>query len=400
MSSLLPTPKTLKQQALKIWQRADIHRAWLQKNNYFPLEIPLKNIPAKDLLSNFTEVQDAIYLLRQDSKKHDYLISDKLVTHRQLGEQKIPSVIIFKTEAVFLDYVAKSAEFIQFKKLTQRTLQQDVLLLDWVNRYPFKIMKHADVWLQLLKVCDYFKNQPQPDCYIRQLNIEGVDSKFIEQHKGILNELLTQSLDETNYDKEITGLSHHGFERRYSLRYDQSLIRLRILDTKLAIHGLTDLTLTISEFKQLNIALKTVFIAENKVNGLAFPDYPEAIVIFGLGYAVDLLDKANCLQGKELYYWGDLDTHGFAILSRLRHYFPQAKSMLMDQTTLELFADLCVPEPKKSSEQGELSHLTRDENILYKQLQKSLCRLEQERIGFNYLQQYLSEISGDFSFMH
>lgn len=63
---------------------------------------------------------------------------------------------------------------------------------------------------------------------------------------------------------------------------------------------------------------------------LAFPDHPEAIVIFGFGYAVNLLVDAQCLQGRELYYWGDLDPDGLTILSRLRQYYPQVKSLLMD----------------------------------------------------------------------
>ena len=36
----------------------------------------------------------------------------------------------------------------------------------------------------------------------------------------------------------------------------------------------------------------------------------------------------------DLVYWGDLDTHGFAILNRLRECFPHARSMLMDRATL------------------------------------------------------------------
>lgn len=32
--------------------------------------------------------------------------------------------------------------------------------------------------------------------------------------------------------------------------------------------------------------------------------------------------------------WGDIDTHGFAILDRLRRHFPQVRSMLMDRATL------------------------------------------------------------------
>ncbi len=383
------TPKSLKQRCLKQWQRGDFHRAFIQQTELFPLEIPLKNISAKYLLAHFKEVQDAIYSLRQDSKKHGYSIIDKVIAHRQLGEQKIPATIVFNTETIFLNYLSKSAELNQFKTLTQQTLEQEDLLKDWLVQFPFKMMKYAENWHHLLNICSYFKHHPRPACYIRQLDITGVDSKFIEKHKGILTELLSQVLTLTDYNNEIVGLSNHGFERRYGLRYDPPLIRLRILDSCLALYGLTDLTLTVDEFTQLNIAVKTVFIAENKINGLAFPDYPNAIVIFGLGYAVNLLAGAQCLVNKDLYYWGDIDTHGFAILSRLRHYYPQVKSMLMDQQTLDKFIDLTVYEEIEKSEQKALSYLTSEENSLYQKLQNNLLRLEQERISFVYLQAML-----------
>jgi len=104
---------------------------------------------------------------------------------------------------------------------------------------------------------------------------------------------------------------------------------------------------------------------------------------------VNLLVDAQFLVNKDLYYWGDIDTHGFAILSRLRHYYPQVKSLLMNQETLDKFMDLSVYESLEKSEQNALSHLTDEENSLYQQLQHSLIRLEQERISFLYLQQAL-----------
>ncbi len=384
MSDFLITPKAIKQRALKLWQTGVFHRAWLQKTKRFPVEIPIKSISAKTLLANFSAVQDLISELRADSKKQGYIISDKSISHRQLGEQKIPALISFNLEDLFLVYIGKTAEFSQFKLLATQSLQQDGLLLDWLIRYPLKVMKYADVWLQLLKVCDYFEKHPQPDCYIRQLDIKDVDSKFIEQHKSILNELLTEMLAETNYDGNVMGLSHHGFERRYGLRFDPPLIRFRILDKSLAINGLTDLTLTLSEFKQMNIEVSTVFIAENKINGLAFPGHTQAIVIFGLGYAVKLLADVDWLQGKTLYYWGDLDIDGLAILSRLRRYYPQVKSLLMNLKTLEQFSDLIEKMPENKSEKT-LEYLSKSEMDLYSKLQQESLRLEQERISFAYL---------------
>lgn len=388
---LFSSPKDIKIRATKIWQRGDLHRAMLEQITLFPLQISLATVSAKKLLVEFSGLQESISTLRQDSRKQGYLINDKLINHRQLGEQKIPTSISFETEELFLRYLGKTQAFKQFKQLSEHTLLQYPLLLEWLLRYPFKLMKFASVWRQLLQVCAYFESKPQPNCYIRQLDIATVDSKFIEQHKAILTELLDIILPLSARDTTISGLNNHGFERRYGLRYDQPLIRLRILDKQLAINGLSDLTLTLSEFKTFKLAVKTVFIAENKVNGLAFPDAPHAIVIFGLGYAVNLLNNAYCLQSAKLYYWGDLDTHGFAILSRLRSYYPTIESLLMDEKTLQTFENLWVLEPEKTAELGELANLTEVENKLFKFVQHKLIRLEQERISYAYLLQKLND---------
>lgn len=75
-------------------------------------------------------------------------------------------------------------------------------------------------------------------------------------------------------------------------------------------------------------------MVENEITYLAFPLPGDAIVIFGGGYAVDALGPLGWLTDLDLTYWGDIDTHGFAILNRLRHRFGHARSMLMDRATL------------------------------------------------------------------
>jgi hypothetical protein len=392
MANGFTTPKTIKERAEKIWLKGDLHKAHLTNTELFPLTIALPNLSAKELLTEFSQLQNSLHLLRQDSVKNGYSIENKPINHRQLGEQKIPAAIIFNTENQFLRYLGKNQEFAQFKTLTEQTLARYPNLRDWLTRYPFRIMNFSDNWNKLLSVCDYFIQHPKPDCYVRQLDIADVDTKFIEQHKGILSELLDQLLSESARDLSVTGLSNHGFERRYGLRYEQPQIRLRILDQALAIHGVTDLTLTLSEFQQLELPVKTVFISENKMNGLATPDFPDALVIFGLGYAVDLLAQARCLQTATIYYWGDLDTHGFAILSRMRGYFPSTHSLLMDNETLQTFKKLWVAEPKSNLVSYELANLTADEQQVFQYVKSHNIRLEQERISYSYFLNALNNI--------
>ena len=66
----------------------------------------------------------------------------------------------------------------------------------------------------------------------------------------------------------------------------------------------------------------------------------ESMVIMGLGYSVDVLQEVKLLHDIAIYYWGDIDTDGFAILNRLRKYFPQTQSILMDEPTLLVHENL------------------------------------------------------------
>jgi len=148
-----------------------------------------------------------------------------------------------------------------------------------------------------------------------------------------------------------------------------------------------DVTLTQSAFASLVLPVSKVFITENEINFLAFPDISDAMVIFGAGYGFDNLAAAPWLHEKEIYYWGDIDTHGFAILNQLRGFLPHAVSFLMDQQTLLAHRALWGVETQP--ETGTLARLNSEESALYNQLRRNhwgeRIRLEQERIGFDFL---------------
>lgn len=143
-----------------------------------------------------------------------------------------------------------------------------------------------------------------------------------------------------------------------------------------------------------------MFITENEVNFLAFPPVPGAVVVFGAGYGFEALGRARWLDGCALHYWGDIDTHGFAILDQLRSRFPHAGSFLMDRATLLAHEALWGEEPEPLVH--ELPRLTAAEQALYDDLRRDRLRprlrLEQERVGFRWVQQALAplqEAEGD-----
>jgi hypothetical protein len=115
-----------------------------------------------------------------------------------------------------------------------------------------------------------------------------------------------------------------------------------------------------------------------------------------MGYGLDRFVQTPWLKGLDVWYWGDIDTHGFRILDRLRATLPQAQSLLMDRATLEAHRSLCVEEPAEKRYTGELFRLSSEEHALFEELRHDRIgeriRLEQERIAYGWLRVVLADL--------
>ena len=369
-------------------------RSWLGVEEIFPLRLPAGKPTASQLLSDFAQVRawkSALESRCRCHTDHGYRIEYAEINHRQFGRQRLPKFVIFESVDDLAAFIGKRGDIKRFANILKLVSRQQPDLRGWLERYPLKALTQQANWPRLLAVLDYFKSHPRPRRYLRELDIPDVDTKFIEQHKGLIRELLDIVLPAAAIDSSVTGLAAFGFERRYGLKYDEPLIRFRWLDAGLAARygELDDLSIPLGRFRKLNPKCKRIFITENKINGLSFPPQAHSMVVFGLGYGVSALREVDWLAEKELFYWGDIDTHGFAILSRLRGYFPRVRSLLMDRETLESFRPLWVKEDPGKRATTDLAALTAEEYTLYDLLRcdhlGKCIRLEQERITYEYL---------------
>ena len=128
---------------------------------------------------------------------------------------------------------------------------------------------------------------------------------FIETQRALLSELLDLVLPDTAVDHTAVGA--RAFNERYGLRSERPLVRFRLLDPALYLQGLSDLSLPPEQFASLRLPPRRVFITENRTNGLAFPDCPGSMVVFGLGYGLERLAAVGWLRSVEVHYWGDID---------------------------------------------------------------------------------------------
>ncbi len=362
------------------------------ETSIFPLRIPLKHPTARELTDHFDDARKWIAALQQAADRHDYTLEWKSFRHRLRGANRLPVAAIVESPEVALSILCKQAEAHRFETLAGQTRESFPELLDWLARKPLKALEHAGDWPRLLSILGWVRDHPHPGCYLRQIDLPGVHTKFIETHRGLLSELLDIVLPDSAIEHSVTGVRQ--FERRYGFRAKPALIRFRLLDRRQHIGGLRDLTIPLEDFRRLDPPARRIFITENDINGLAFPELPDSLVIFGLGYGLDALKDIPWLSGREMHYWGDIDTHGFAMLNRLRGYHPHVRSLLMDEDTLLRHRALWGHE--KRPIQRQLPHLTDTEEACYTALRDNRfqenLRLEQEHIGFHWLEARLETL--------
>lgn len=389
----------IKARLTKAWDSGQLLSEWLRGEERWPFAIACRAPSGGDLLKRYTEVQAWIARLEEESDQGRlYRIEHEARRLQKLGVQRLPNRIWIDSREQALGLIGKSGEFDRFAAIVQETEARKAALRGWLLQKPLLAIAYAEDWSRLLDLCDWFQAHPQPKVYMRQIDLPGIDSKFIEARMAILNELLDILLPREAVDTAVTASSQQRFAQRYGLKYDEAFVRLRLLDCKLIEHyrGISDLRMPFSEFQHLSPPCERVFITENKINGLAFPAATDAIVIFGLGYGVEALQTVAWLSEKQIIYWGDIDTHGYHILSRLREYLPNTKSLLMDESDVQRFIKLAVTEPEESHNPQMPERLYTGEAAAFMALCENRyevrVRIEQERLPYAALREAISKL--------
>ena len=338
----------------------------------------------KSSLSDFEKEIQQINSQSREKKGFGYTLEFQKVKTKSLGVQDLPTSIFFDTEKDLLKFLGKEKEVELFKINVEKIINAFPELKEWIIKNSIKVINNQTEWENILKVCQYFKQNPKPNLYVRELSIK-VHTKFIERNKTVIRELLDILIS------EHINIEEKEFEKRFNLKYTESQIRFKVLDKEISqkfFSGVDDIAIPISQFEALNLPIKKVLVVENKTTlytTLTLPKMDKTIALFGSGYSVHNLKNVRWFDNLELLYWGDIDVQGFEILSQFRSYFPQTKSILMDKQTFDKFFENDKGTPTNISTK---LNLTDEEQQLYDILKTNNWRLEQEKIPFEYVNEY------------
>ena len=181
----------------------------------------------KTSMSDFQKEILALVNQSKEKKGFGYTIDYQTIKTKTIGTQSLPKNIYFDTEKNFLKFLGKEKKVESFITDWQTIHSNFPELKDWILKNPTKIIQHQDKWESILKVCNYFKNYPRPNLYIRELPI-NVHTKFIEINQSIITELLDVII--RNHINHI----ETKFKKRFNLKFSEPLVRFKILDKNIS----------------------------------------------------------------------------------------------------------------------------------------------------------------------
>lgn len=367
--------------ALRLKQRyRNQHRQWLMGNGQWPLSIPLGVPNEREAREHFSGVQS------WQRRWHEWRGDGEVVWVERrwpnLGTQQLPENLVLREPRQIARWVGETERWERAERRYASMLKRWPGLAETVTTYFDVLADYSDDDFRcLFSMLEWLVANPDTGLYVRQLPVEGIDTKWLSARKSLVTGLLRVIREETD--------DVMGFYALTGIRREPVLMRMRLLDadTQKAAGGLRDITAPVEDLARLRLPLRVIYIVENLQTGLAFQELPGAAVFMGLGYAVDLFAEIPWLAQLPCFYWGDLDTDGFTILNRLRHYLPRTHSLLMDEATLLDHRSLWGQE-EKSAANAVLPLLTAEEQKLYADLRHHRLaprvRLEQERIPWGY----------------
>ncbi len=361
------------------WDRGEFLSQFATGAPWQPLAMGLRGPSAPDTSAHLDEARAWV---EQWHRARHLRVETRMVGGRVTGTNEIPGRVWVDSYEKLWSILGVQPDVRTFTALLEATRLRAPAIVDWMSAKPMEVLRHQGEWVRLVDTALWIDAHARSDMYVRQVDVPGVDTKFIERFRTILAALLDCELAEDRVDRSRPPSDFAG---RYLFRQKPSYVRYRRLSDG---PGFSELTVRVSELADMPPAARTVFVVENEITYLAFPTVEDAVVIFGEGYAASRLRPLKWLAQKNLVYWGDIDTHGFAILNSVRRSFESARSMLMDRATLLAHEGQWVGEPNPTSEHLEM--LRPEEASLYTDLVEGALgrsvRLEQERISYAAIQ--------------
>lgn len=376
------TPADVAAAVRRRWDDGSLLRAYAGDEPFPAIDLRVRRPATSQIGDDLEAVRHWSAALDQGARGRGgqrYEVVHEVVGGRTIGRNRLPARVRVTGYQQAWALLGVQDEVADFRRiLDQAGAEADVRA--WAGAHPLRALAVRDEWAGLLAAYRWLDDARGSGRYLREISAPGVDTKLVERHRSLLAALLG-----------VSG-SAVPFVRGLGLAAKPETVRLRFAPGAVAgLPSLSEATVRVEELARAGLAVRRAVIVENEVTFLSVPLPRDGIVVWGKGFEVDRVGSMPWLRDSAVDYWGDLDTHGFAILHRLRAWLPQARSFLMDRDTLLMHTERWGREASPAA--VRLDRLDADEAALYADLVGdrlgAAIRLEQERIDWGWVTERL-----------
>lgn len=335
------------------------HLKDLLQGEFEGLRVGLKPPTAAHAADNYVLTQSFI---RQWEGRDDVEYATRNWSSTGLGTVLVPQRLHLHTVEQLVDFAEVGAEWDEvrsrYERLTEFSVKTRISTISM-----WRSLSIEDVE-RISPVVRWFVENPDSGLLKRAVAVEGVHSKWLENHRALIEILVADARGEVG---------------RSDLGLCESEIRVRLrLHPAEAPASLTDIEIPLSDLEGL-AASEAILMVENLDTFLALPMWQGVVLVWGAGYKALEIAKSSYFLRQPLYYWGDLDIDGFKILDQIRKRVPHTHSVLMDPQTVVRWNYLAVADRPFSFE--DFHTLTPEESDALDHLIVGRhLRIEQERI--------------------
>lgn len=116
------SPSDIESDLEKKWRKGLFLKEAIEPENLFPMRIPLRGPSASDLSNMFDTARGWVRLYSDSARDYLFRIEWTSFNHRVLGQNMMPSAVIFDSLQDVVKFLGKSKEYSLFTRLSHELL--------------------------------------------------------------------------------------------------------------------------------------------------------------------------------------------------------------------------------------------------------------------------------------
>ena len=296
-------------------------------------------------------------------------VNMKMVRKGRLGEICVPDSVTPPTMDAYAEWVGAARDLALLRRRLD-ALSRFGCDRSGLSRVRSDLVEMGDEEFGHLLDLLTWRRDVQEPTRARDVPLIGVGSKWVENRIGLIEPVLA-----------ACGLARDGadrFERCGLLRGSGAKLPLRFDGADFPV---LEFDCDPASFIRWPERTHTLLILENEAPFRRLSPRPGYALAWGSGHAARAtLPELSAATRIRLLYWGDCDSHGYAILNGLRGDLPELRSVGMGiDSVLGGAANFIREAPSERIEQA-MPRLTKAEAAGRDHLMRGHARLEQERV--------------------